>query len=857
MSTTSNALSLSTVSTGLTASTTGNTGVYAGGKFVLLGTNQCAYSTDGLSWTLGTIPAGGWGTGAVAYANGTYLAVAADSTTVATSTDGITWTAGPPLPVACSARAVGRIDNMWFVVKDTASALVSLDGASWTSVVCPGIQRLCSFGNKLIAATSSGMSYTTDGFTWVAAPTTTSLGMMITVASDGNVLVATRYNFDAVYSYDGVTWYASGFTNEYPYSVAGDTSERGFLAIFPTIPITIWSSPDGLSWSKSTGTGQSAGYVTILGGAGRYATMAYNSTNAMVMTPNGVVVEEVVVLGGSDYEPDFDAPDSSALATSVLIVVGADSIEEVVDASGFELQISTLTVEDAAVADAYEEDVELTDTVDANGVGWPEDELVVETAIADERAYSVADDSIEEVADADELPTQSFDLLLEETGGVNGDDTEPVTLNETASADELLDYSSPSDLEETAIADEITYPDSMCLCDDPATADDALISAAITSASTAENQVTASDQLYVIADQTETSDTTADEPELGVELSIEVMDTGGIFGEVVYAPTADVVEDTAAADESTEHSAVVDMSCEAISTGDELYTFTAVAAVELAEMAEMANEVIASEVATPIVESNSLVIDVAAADEAPLTVTDLVVEELTVVDEIVEPQSISSYSVASDATTTDEPAATLVSVAEVTDGAVAVDLLDALLAGATSPLTGAATTATAWVMNTESTAVNWYSNWGFTDMAVTVSGKVFAVGPNGLTVVAGNTDDGEIIPARVVFDRQEFGGYDNDGTPLPDEHKKRVKNLFIGYRSTTAMRATLEAWGPTYGAYSYTMHPHINWRQHNDRIVPGKGLVSRYWKLSIENTAGGDFEVNSLSADIALSTRRI
>jgi hypothetical protein len=789
MSTTSNALSLSTVSTGLTGNTTGFIGVYAGGKFVLLGENQCAYSTDGLSWTPGTIPAGAWGTGAVTHANGTYLAVAANSTTVATSTDGITWTAGPPLPVACSAKAAGRIDNMWFIVKDNASALVSLDGASWTSVVCPWIQGLCSFGNKLIAATSSGMSYTTDGLTWVAAPTTTSLGMMGTVASDGNVLVATRYASDAAYSYDGVTWYASGFTNDHPYAVAGDTSKRGFLAIYPANPVTIWSSPDGLSWSKSTGTGP-VGNLTILGGAGRYATMAANSTNVMVMTPDGVVVEEVVVLGGTDYEPDFDAPDSSALATSALVVIGADSVEEVVDASGFDIQLSphTVEVEDVGVADAYEEDVELTDTVDAIGVGWPEDNLIVEAAIAD----------------------------------------------------------------------EITYPDSICLCDDPATADDALISAAITSASTAENQVTASDQLYVIADQTETSDTAAaDEPELGVELSIEVMDTGGIFGEVVYAPTADVVEDTAAADESTEHSAVVDMSCEAISTGDELYTFTAVAAVELAEMAEMANEVIASEVATPIVESNSLVIDVAAADEAPLTVTDLVVEELTVVDEIVEPQSISSYSVASDATTTDEPAATLVSVAEVTDGAVAVDLLDALLAGATSPLTGAATTATAWVMNTESTAVNWYSNWGFTDMAVTVSGKVFAVGPNGLTVVAGNTDDGEIIPARVVFDRQEFGGYDNDGTPLPDEHKKRVKNLFIGYRSTTAMRATLEAWGPTYGAYSYTMHPHINWRQHNDRIVPGKGLVSRYWKLSIENTAGGDFEVNSLSADIALSTRRI
>lgn len=163
---------------------------------------------------------------------------------------------------------------------------------------------------------------------------------------------------------------------------------------------------------------------------------------------------------------------------------------------------------------------------------------------------------------------------------------------------------------------------------------------------------------------------------------------------------------------------------------------------------------------------------------------------------------------------------------------------------------------TAWVMNAETGAVSWYANWGFTDMVV-VGDKVLAVGPSGLAVVQGNTDDGAPINAAVMYGFSELGGFDQDGNPKADEFKKRVASLWFGYQSTGAMRATVETYGQGYGVQTYSMVQRAAGQPRGNRIVPGKGLNSRYWRVGIENVAGCAFEVSSISADIAPSTRRI
>lgn len=161
----------------------------------------------------------------------------------------------------------------------------------------------------------------------------------------------------------------------------------------------------------------------------------------------------------------------------------------------------------------------------------------------------------------------------------------------------------------------------------------------------------------------------------------------------------------------------------------------------------------------------------------------------------------------------------------------------------------------AWVMNTETGGVSWYENWSFTDMAV-LNGKVFAVGPEGLAVVGGDRDASSDIAAKVAWGFNDFGGYSESGAPQPDDQKKRINNLWFGYRSDGVLRATVETYGQNQPPTSYTMLARPAAQPYNNRVVPGKGLNARYWRMAVENTAGCDFEVTSVTADTLTSTRR-
>lgn len=162
----------------------------------------------------------------------------------------------------------------------------------------------------------------------------------------------------------------------------------------------------------------------------------------------------------------------------------------------------------------------------------------------------------------------------------------------------------------------------------------------------------------------------------------------------------------------------------------------------------------------------------------------------------------------------------------------------------------------AWVMNTKNGAVSWYDNWAFTSMA-TVGGKVFAAGPDGLSVLGGDTDDQDPIDAHIQYGLLEFGGYDKEGGPKPNPQKKRVQSIWFGYHASGELAATVETYGQGYGPYTYTMPPRSAEQPRNSRVVPGKGLNARYWRLRLSNLNGCGFELHSIGAETAESTRRI
>ena len=152
----------------------------------------------------------------------------------------------------------------------------------------------------------------------------------------------------------------------------------------------------------------------------------------------------------------------------------------------------------------------------------------------------------------------------------------------------------------------------------------------------------------------------------------------------------------------------------------------------------------------------------------------------------------------------------------------------------------------AWVMNTETTAASWYTNYDF-DSVIQVPGKELAVGPDGLYVLAGATDAGTPIKASVV------SGFDD----FSISQTKRMDALYFGYTSAGQLAVSIETYGSGHAPSVYLLEQRDAAAPRTSRVVPGKGMVGRYWRTTVENNAGVDFDVYDTTVDIAISGRRI
>lgn len=152
----------------------------------------------------------------------------------------------------------------------------------------------------------------------------------------------------------------------------------------------------------------------------------------------------------------------------------------------------------------------------------------------------------------------------------------------------------------------------------------------------------------------------------------------------------------------------------------------------------------------------------------------------------------------------------------------------------------------AWVLNTESTAASWYDNFDFESIAQP-PGKVLAVGPDGLYELAGSTDSGEQIDAEVESGFTDFGLAET----------KRVDSMYFGYTSEGRISVTAETYDSGHAPVTYFLEQRAAGAPRNSRVTPGKGLWGRYWRMTIRNVDGADFEVHDAAVDIAVSSRRI
>jgi hypothetical protein len=168
--------------------------IYAQNKFVAtcLARNSIAYSTDGISWLSAAIPTNNQGTiqGArLAYGNNTFVAVPSmDAGYGVYSTDGITWSLGTTLIPSGNMYSLAYGSNKFVgLPQSTNNIFYSTDGISWLSAGLPAFMQgrswvdLTYANNKFIAISDDNSyigAYSIDGFTWYQLP--------LPYAPDGN-----------------------------------------------------------------------------------------------------------------------------------------------------------------------------------------------------------------------------------------------------------------------------------------------------------------------------------------------------------------------------------------------------------------------------------------------------------------------------------------------------------------------------------------------------------------------------------------------------------------------------------------------------------------------------------------------
>lgn len=284
------------------------------GLFVAVGgssaTNSIFTSPDGVTWTARSNPANGSNmlTGVVwAPEMGLFIGLTNYNTPI-TSPDGVTWTArtgnGSGTWITC---AYSPQLKLYVAMGTTYSAgvLTSSDGINWTRTTAgfpsynggPNgsstvwIPELGIFCSVLAFMTSSNCLVSSDGTTWTlrSLPSTISLGVgggtCLCWSPDLGILVMGAGNSQVAISKDAVTW--TVYASPVNFGQILWAPELGLFVASVASTNAIYTSPDGITWTTTSGIFPSIGgwsamaYSSELGVA---AALKANSTTGVVST---------------------------------------------------------------------------------------------------------------------------------------------------------------------------------------------------------------------------------------------------------------------------------------------------------------------------------------------------------------------------------------------------------------------------------------------------------------------------------------------------------------------------------------------------------------------------------------------
>jgi len=237
----------------------------------------------------------------MAYGNGSFVAVAAGSTSSMRSTNGTTWTAGGALPASTNWRSIaaGAISGTTRHVavsatSGTQAAYSANGGVSWTASTLSATATWSNvaYGDSRFVAIASGgtaTSISTNGTTWAAGgalPSSTTWNSVVYGNGKFVAIAGGASSSDAAaYSTDGVTWTASTLPSSTTWTSVAYGNGR-FVAIAQGGTNAAYSL-DGITWTASTLPSSSSwwnirygqGTFIAIGGYGPVATTDIATSN--------------------------------------------------------------------------------------------------------------------------------------------------------------------------------------------------------------------------------------------------------------------------------------------------------------------------------------------------------------------------------------------------------------------------------------------------------------------------------------------------------------------------------------------------------------------------------------------------
>lgn len=250
-----------------------NTGVYGGGKFILLGNGAGGpsnspyihlYSYDSIIWNLMTVPYYSYNNEyqSICFGQGKFVAIT-ESTPAIQSMNGITWTLTtmPNLPAKYNTNFIIKYNsiiykNKKFLVSifNSSNILSSTDAVTWemNTLPFPYANSLSANNERYVVVDNYGSNlaaHSTDTISWTLTTCQSGYNPLLAYGNGIFLCISSLYNS---YSTDGITWelttMPASTNNNGTWETIAYASTKGFVALANGGQYSAFTT-NGITWT--------------------------------------------------------------------------------------------------------------------------------------------------------------------------------------------------------------------------------------------------------------------------------------------------------------------------------------------------------------------------------------------------------------------------------------------------------------------------------------------------------------------------------------------------------------------------------------------------------------------------------